>query len=132
MEGVNEIMMIPEMSSDINALLGRFAKVLEEFKTLSPLREFDHHILLKEEAKQVNVASYRYAYYHKVEIEKQVGEILANGLILPNTSSFSSPILLVKKKDSSWRFFTNYRALNEATINDTFLIPTIDDILDEL
>lgn len=93
------LVLAPEMPSDMRALLGRFAKMMEDSKILPLSRKFDHHIRLKEEAKPVNVTPYKYAHYQKTEIEKQVGEILSNGLIRPSTSLFSNPVLLVKKKD---------------------------------
>ncbi|KAJ8767406.1 hypothetical protein K2173_017450 [Erythroxylum novogranatense] len=97
-----------------------------------PNRVINHRINLQERTNPVNVQPYRYAYFQKAEIEKQVQDMLNSGLIRASTSPFSSPALLVKKKDGSWRFCTDYRALNAVTIRDRFPFPMVEDMLDEL
>jgi hypothetical protein len=46
--------------------------------------------------------------------------MLASGVVVPNLSPFASPVLLVKKKDNSWRFCVDYRKLNSIIVENKF------------
>jgi hypothetical protein len=61
-----------------------------------------------------------------------VQDMLDSCIIQPNRNSFSDPVVLLRKKDNSWRMCPNYRDLKKITIKDKFPIPNIDEILDEL
>jgi len=113
-------------------LLQAFSDIFIDPSSLPLTKEVDHIITLKEGTESVNVQPYKYAYYQKNEIEKQVLDMLTTWLVRPSTSPFSLPVLLVKKKDGNWRFCTDYRAHNAATVKDRFPIPTVEDMLDEL
>ena len=68
----------------------------------------------------------------RVEIERQVQALLKEGLISRSNSPWSSPIVLVAKKDGSQRLCVDYRKLNQVTTKDAYPLPRIDESLDAL
>jgi len=121
-----------DMNPDLALLLHTYHMVFNKPSGLPPDRSHNHVIPLVPGSNAVKVRPYRYLHSQKEQIEKMIADMLAEGIITPSTSPFSSPIILVKKKDGTWRFCTDYRALNAITVKDCFPIPTVDELLDEL
>lgn len=121
-----------DIHPQISTLLCTFADLFTTPDGLPPRRSIEHHITLHPNTSPVNVRPYRYAHSQKAELENQVKEMLVQGTIRPSSSPFSSPVLLVRKKEGTWRFCVDYRALNAVTVNDRFPIPMVDELLDEL
>ncbi|GAU19157.1 hypothetical protein TSUD_79800 [Trifolium subterraneum] len=117
---------------EIAMLLYTYKSLFQSPTTLPPTRPHNHSIPLLEGSAPVKVKPYRYPHSQKEQIETMIQEMLQQGIIQNSTSPFSSPIILVKKKDGTWRFCTDYRALNAITVKDSFPIPTVDELLDEL
>lgn len=115
-----------------NKLLAEFPIIFEKPTALSPRRAQDHHIHLHPGAPPVSVRPYKQPQFQKNEIEKIVQNMLSQGLIKESCGPYSSPVILVKKKDGSWRMCVDYRALNSITIKDKFPILTDDELLSEL
>jgi hypothetical protein len=116
----------------IQNILSTYSDVFTDPKTLPPQRTYDHTIPLIPGSIPINSKPYHYSPLHKTEIEKQVQKLLQASLIAHSHNPFASPVLLVKKKDGTWRFCVDYRKLNEMTIKNRFPMPIIEEILDEL
>ncbi|PRQ30153.1 putative nucleotidyltransferase, Ribonuclease H [Rosa chinensis] len=116
----------------IVTLINKFATLFDKSTSLPPHRRQDHRIELLPGTTLVSVRPYRYPQFQKNEVEKICNELLVEKQIQHSTSPFSSPVILVKKKDGSNRMCVDYRSLNVVTVKDKFPIPVVDELLDEL
>lgn len=117
----------------IERLLVDYADIFSEPQGLPPSRpRFDHRIPLQEGTTPFNIRPYRYFVIQKDIIDKLVEEMLQQGIIQHSNSPFASPVVLVRKKNGTWRLCVDYRRLNQHTIKDRFPIPLIEDLMDEL
>lgn len=126
-----------EERSELSRVLGKFQDVFhKENETLTFTSAIHHEINTRDEL-PIYTKSYRYPFCHKEEVQRQIMQMLEQGIIRHSNSPWSSPVWVVPKKlDASghkkWRLVIDYRKLNEKTLDDRYPIPNITDILDKL
>ena len=90
------------------------------------------HVIDTGDAMPIKQRPYRVSPDVKKEIDRQVDEMLEKGIIRESVSPWSSPVVLVKKKDGSYRFCVDFRKVNKVTKVDSFPMPLVADALDSL
>ena len=113
----------------VQDLLNKFSDVFDE--------SLGHTTLLTHKIDTGNSAPIkqqprRLPYVHREESKRQIEEMLDQGVIRHSTSAWSSPIILVKKKNGELRFCVDYRKLNLVIVGHAHPLPRIDNILDSL
>jgi len=74
----------------------------------------------------------RLPWHSRQKARELVNEMIEQGIVEESSSPWSSPIVMVRKKDGSTRFCVDYRKLNAVTVTDPYPLPRIDDTLDAL
>ncbi|UYV60343.1 K02A2.6-like [Cordylochernes scorpioides] len=90
------------------------------------------HCIVTGDHAPIKQRPYRVSPKERSIIQTEVDKMLKQGIIEPSDSPWSSPVVLVKKKDGTWRFCVDYRRLNKITRKDVYPLPRIDDTLDSL
>ena len=117
-------------------------------KLLALLRRYEHcfatsefdlgktdmieHTIDTGNARPISQPPRRHAFKERTLIQAQVKDMLDKGVIEPAQGPWASPVVLVKKKNGSWRFCVDYRRLNAVTKKDVYPLPRIDDALSRL
>ena len=124
----------PKISQEMEKILKQYTDVFPKQlpKGLPPKRAHDFHIELKKGSTPQNKGLYRMSPSELAELKSQLEELSEQGFIRPSTSPWGAPALFVGKKDGSSRMCIDYRAVNRLTVKNSYPLPRIDDILDQL
>ncbi|XP_070040061.1 uncharacterized protein [Nicotiana tomentosiformis] len=119
---------------DISSLLQDFEDVFPEDipNGLPPLCGIEHQINFVPGSQIPNRPTYRSNPEETKELQRQVEELLEKGFVRENMSHCSVPVLLVPKKDGTWRMCVDCRAINKITVKYRHPIPRLDDMLNQL
>lgn len=124
----------PVLPSSVVTVLQEFEDVFPDEMPhgLPPIRGIEHQIDFVPGASIPNRPAYRSNPEETKELQKQVSELLEKGYVRESISPCAVPVLLVPKKDGTWRMYVDCRAINNITVKYRHPIPRLDDMLDEL
>ena len=115
-----------EQVNDIKCLVSEFADVFSDKPGHTTSIE---HVINLDSTTPVSKKPYPIPH-HLIEVfNKEVDNMVDMGIIEPSTSSYCSPVVLVKKPDDKWRFCMDFRCLNDITVFDCEPMPTTEDSL---
>ena len=121
----------PELLNELIDVLQKFSDVSlnENPKGLPPVRSTKHQIDFVPGASLPNHPAYRTNPVETKELQRQIGELLEKCYIRESLSPCAVPVLLVPKKDESWRMCVDYRAINNITVKYRHPIPRMFDTM---
>ncbi|GJQ90879.1 putative reverse transcriptase domain-containing protein [Tanacetum coccineum] len=118
--------------SDIPVVRGFTDVFPKDLSGLPPQRQVEFRIDLVPGAMSIAKSPYCLPPSEMQELSGQLQELQYKGFIRPSHSSWGAPVLVMKKKDGSFSMCIDYRKLNKITIKNSYPLPRIDDLFDQL
>ncbi|KRZ69679.1 Transposon Ty3-G Gag-Pol polyprotein [Trichinella papuae] len=122
----------PQGKRALSGVLRRCGKAISRGEADLGRTNLVQHQIATAGARPVKQPPRRLPHSQRAEMDQLIREMLRSGVIEPASGPWSSPVVLVRKKDGSHRFCVDYRKLNAVTRIDAQPIPRIDDTLDAL
>lgn len=117
---------------ELKILLNKYEHLFIHGYPSSRVNTGELEIRLKDPNKCVERRPYRLSPVEREKVRGIVRELLDHNIIRESKSPFSSPIILVKKKNGKDRMCVDYRELNRNTVRDHYPLPIISDQIDQL
>ena len=90
------------------------------------------HVIDTGTAKPVKLPPYRLPYAYRDQVQKELKEMVKDGIATTSNSEWAAPIVLVTKKDGGIRFCVDFRRLNAVSAADCYPMPRVDELIDRL
>lgn len=122
----------PGQVSQLDELLVEFSDIFSMHPSDYGRTRLVEHSIKTADAAPIKLRPYRVSPAKQAVMQSEVKRLLEHGIIEESHSPWSAPVVLVKKKDGSFRFCVDFRRLNDVTVKDSHPLPRIDDTLDRL
>lgn len=118
-----------EQRNKVKQIIDEYFETVKDIK-LGCTNLIEHEI--KTNSPPIKQRYYPVSPFMQQKIDKEIDKMLELDVIEPSTSGWSSPILMVPKKDSTYRFVVDFRKLNAVTEKCAYPLPYISSVLDSL
>lgn len=121
-----------DQRAQLEALISKYSDIFSAHEYDYRHTDLVKHTIRTGDVQPIRQRAYRTSPSIRAEIDRQVQQLLSNDVIEESCSPWASLVVLVKKRDGSYRFCIDFRKLNAVTVKDSYPLPRPSDALDSL